>query len=126
MKLRDKDPFIQFQITDPKTAETWRPDPREYLTSRQIGKMGTRPDMILLFAHHLAAQARGDGHEHVEVRVQARASLNGRLPRLMIDPEVDLASQPRTLFARSPWILPLQEEPVTTVSDGSADSSSGP
>ena len=126
MKLRDKDPFIQFQITDPKTAETWRPDPRRYLTRWQIRKMGTRPDMILLFAHHLAGQARRDGHEHVEVRVKARASLNGRLPRLMIDPEVDLASQRRTLFARSAWILPLQEEPVTTVSDGSAVSSSGP
>ena len=109
MKLRDKEPFIQFEITDPKTAETWRPDPREYLTSRQIRKMGTRPDMILLFAHHLAEQARKDGHEDVEVQVQARASLNSRLPQLMIDPEVDLASQPRTLFARSPWILPLQE-----------------
>ena len=120
MKLRDKDPFIQFQITDPKTSETWRPDPREHLTSRQIRKMGTRPDMILFFAHHLAEQARKDGHEDVEVRVKARASLNSRLPQLMIDPKVDLASQPRTLFARSPWILSLQEERVTTVSDGSS------
>ena len=124
MKLRDKDPFIQFQITDPKTAETWRPDPREHLTSRQIRKMGTRPDMILLFAHHLAEQARKDGHEDVEVRVKARASLNSRLAQLMIDPDVDLAAQTRSLFARSAWILPLQEEPVTTASDGSLGSSS--
>ena len=123
MKLRDKDPFIQFQITDPKTSETWRPDPRRYLTRRQIGKMGTRPDMILLFAHHLAEQARKDGHEDVEVRVKARASLNSRMPRLMIDPSVDLAAQTRRLFARSAWILPLQE-PVTTASDGSLGSSS--
>ena len=88
--------------------------------------MGNRPDMILLFAHHLAERARQDGHEDVEVRVKARVSLNSRLPQLMIDPNVDLVTQTRTVFARSPWILPLQEELVTTVSDGLSGSSSGP
>ena len=42
--------------------------------------MGNGPDTILLFAHHLAEQARQDGHEDVEVRVKARVSLNSRLP----------------------------------------------
>jgi len=58
MKLRDKEPFLRIEITDPKILETWPPDPRKYPTLRQIGKMGNRPDMILLFAHHLAEQAR--------------------------------------------------------------------
>ncbi len=88
--------------------------------------MGSRPDMILLFAHHLTEQARKDGHEDVEVRVKARVSLNSRPPQLMIDPSVDLVTQIRTVFARSPWILPLQEELVTTASDGSSGSSSSP
>ena len=126
MKLRDKKPSIRFQITDPKTPATWTPELHEYLTSMQIRKMGTRPDMILLTAHHLAERAREDGHGDVEVRVQARASLNGRLPQLIIDPNVDLAAQTRTAFAHSPWILPLQDDPVKTASDGSSDSYSDP
>ena len=52
MKLREKKPFLRFRLTDPVTGENWRPDPREYLTTRQFRKMATRPDMILLFAHH--------------------------------------------------------------------------
>jgi hypothetical protein len=35
--------------------------------------------------------------------------LNGRKPQMMVDPEVDLAAQPRSI-GRWSWILPLTEE----------------
>ena len=70
--------------------------------------MATRPDMILQFAHHLEDERRKAGHGQVEVRASVEASLNGRAPRLLIDPNVDLAAEPRTLKPAS-WIVPLTQ-----------------
>lgn len=108
MKLRDKESSVRFFITDPVTGTSWEAEPERYLTERQIDEMSSRPDMILQFAHYLAALMREDDYERVEVRVLAVASLNGRKPQLLIDPEVDLAVQPR-LLGITDWIMPLTE-----------------
>ena len=70
--------------------------------------MTGRPDMILQFAHFLAQELRGEGYEYVEIRVEASISLNGRKRQLMIDPNVDLAAQRRSLRHMA-WIRPLTE-----------------
>ena len=70
--------------------------------------MSTRPDMILQAAHELARRARASGEGRVEVRVRTLVSLNGRRPQPMIDPDVDLAAQPRDL-GHSGWIVPLRD-----------------
>ena len=64
--------------------------------------------MILQFAHHVAEDARQEGRAAVQVRAHVMASLNGREPQLLVDPEVDLAAQPRSL-RRASWIVPLHE-----------------
>ena len=69
-------------------------------------KMANKPDMVLLFAHHLAAQKRREGYDNVEVRAQVTSSLNGRKPQVLIDPTVDLAKQSRSILPAS-WIVPL-------------------
>ena len=115
MKLRNKNSRATFFVTDPTTNLDRTVDPTEYLTRWQARKMAGRPDMILQFAHHLARQAREEGHQNAQVRAQVRTSLNGRERQLLIDPDVDLAAQPRTLKP-APWILPLTEplrEPST-------------
>lgn len=80
--------------------------PRERLTPLQYKMMCTQPDMIQEYAQHLAKTFRAEGHTRVRVYADAWASLNGRARRRLIDPDVDLASAPRTLRAK-PWILPL-------------------
>jgi uncharacterized membrane protein YphA (DoxX/SURF4 family) len=107
MKLRDKDGQIAFIVTDPATEKTWVVDLSQDLNARQIGKMSTRPDMILQYAHHLKARAQAQGIENPVVRVDSWAGLNGRPLQQMIDPAVNLADLPQTVFARAPWILPL-------------------
>ena len=77
-----------------------------FLTFRQNEKMSSRPHMILEFAHFLARHYRENEGREVEVRVQTSCSLNGRAPQLFIDPEVNLAAEPRTLWPK-PWIVPL-------------------
>jgi hypothetical protein len=98
MKLRDKEAEAEFTITDRTSGEQLAVDPRDLLTSWQEDKMASHPDMVLQFAHHVAVLARLDGHPGgVEVHATVMASLNGRPPQLLVDPEVDLAA----------WIVPL-------------------
>ncbi len=64
--------------------------------------------MILQFAHHLRRELRDQGYEDIQIRARALVSLNGRRRQLLIDPTVDLASEPATI-GTAPWILPLVE-----------------
>ena len=73
MKLRDKEADSTFILKDPTTGETWEVDPEDYLTERQYRKMSSCPYIALAFAHHLAAQARQEGHGQIEVRAQVWA-----------------------------------------------------
>ncbi len=108
MKLRDKDADARFFATDPTTGETWEIKQRDYLNHDQQDEMAGRPDMVLQFAHYSAERLRAEGYEQIEVRAAVMASLNGRRPQLLIDPDVDLASQPRNLWHAS-WIKPLTQ-----------------
>jgi hypothetical protein len=110
MKLRDKDADVQFFVTDPRTGQVVQVNALEYLTPMQELRMSTRPDMILQFCHYLADQFRAKGNGQVQVRVKAMASLNGRKKQYLIDPNMDLAAQPRTWRSAS-WIMPLTEPP---------------
>ena len=47
------------------------------------------------------------GYENVRVTVDSSVSLNARERQAMIDPDADLASAPRNLWAAD-WILPLE------------------
>lgn len=111
MKLNDLQGTAQFIVTDPVSGMEWQVDPATYLTEWQIVELVQRPDMVLQFAQYLAAVFRGQGYDRVEVRVQENVSLNGHPPELVVDPGVDLASQPRTLGAAT-WILPAEGQNV--------------
>jgi vitamin K-dependent gamma-carboxylase len=106
MKLRDKDALARFTVRDPASGREWRVSPERYLMRHQVGEMESRPDMILQFAHHLArVWAEERQIANVEVRARVCASLNGRPPELLIDPQRDLAKVERNL-RHADWILP--------------------
>jgi hypothetical protein len=69
--------------------------------------MVTAPDLILAFAHVLAERT---GLPGVEVRADVRVSLNGRPPRPLIDPRVNLAAESDGFLPKR-WSLPLEESP---------------
>ncbi len=106
MKLRTKSGEAVFTVTHPQSGQTWTIKPEDYLKPHQLMKVITKPDLILLFGHHLAAEKRREGYESVEVRARVMASLNGRQPQLLIDPEVDLAKEQMSLLPTR-WIVPL-------------------
>lgn len=109
MKLRSKHGWVRFQVTDPRTGETWQVDPEEELSHRQRRRMSGTPDMIVQYAHHLRERFQARGVPDPIVRAESWVSLNRRPPQRIVDPEVDLGKVPIELFASSSWIVPLDE-----------------
>ena len=108
MLLRDKASYGYFYVTDPGTGDAWVVDPGDYLTSIQQRKMNSRPHMVVEFAHYLEGQMRAQGRQDVEIRARFFASLNGRKPQMLIDPEVDLTEVLYPWMGHADWILPLE------------------
>jgi vitamin K-dependent gamma-carboxylase len=108
MMLRGKTVGLRYYLTDPETGLTQQADIRQFLNPEQQIKFAKDPKMILDLAHGLAAESLRRTGERTEVRALVLASLNGRKPQLLIDPSVDLATQPSFAFHHS-WIVPLQE-----------------
>lgn len=106
MKLRTKVGEAVFTVTHPPSGQTWTIKPEDYVKRHQLLKMAAKPDLILLFAHYLAEEKRREGYDNVEVRAYVMASLNGRQPQLLIDPNIDLAKEQESLLP-DPWIVPL-------------------
>jgi vitamin K-dependent gamma-carboxylase len=107
MLVRVKTARVIWHVTDQSTGRTWRADPRQFLTNYQLSKLDV-PDMILQFAHRLEDVYRANGMKDVQVRVDARAKLNGRHWQRYIRREVDLTSVPRPYFPPADWIVPLK------------------
>lgn len=104
--LMEKTGAVDAHVLEPATGRRWVVSPRELLTPYQAKMMASQPDMILQFAHLVAAAYRARGVRDPEVRVDAVASLNGRRRTRLIDPTVDLAHEAYSL-APARWILPL-------------------
>jgi vitamin K-dependent gamma-carboxylase len=104
MMLRDKRAEVRFRVTNPVTGDTTEPDPRQWLTERQLWRMARRPELIHQFARYLS-----DAYRDAEVRVESSVSLNGRRHQAMVDPTVDLAAEPYRWFSAAPWILENRE-----------------
>ena len=112
--LRAKNGSTRFLVETPAGSVTV--DPREVLAPWQAAAMSIRPDMIQQFAHYLAARARKEGASWVRVRAIATASLNGGPSRVLVDPSIDLAAQPRSLRT-AVWIVRNQRVASRTTLD---------
>jgi vitamin K-dependent gamma-carboxylase len=95
-----------FYVTDPNSGQTFQVLPEDYLDHWQASRMGWRPDMLMQFAHYLAGVMPRTGLKPLRVEGRILVSINGRKPQLVIDPNVDLASESRT-FGRPPWLLEI-------------------
>jgi hypothetical protein len=106
--VREKNAGVTYVVRSAKANRTWYVEPRRYLTDRQEKEFAAQPDLVLQLAHRIRDDFRRDGHDDVEVRVDAVASLNGRLSQPMIDPAIDLAREADGL-GKASWILPAPE-----------------
>lgn len=102
--VTEKAGYAEYRITDPTTGHTWLAHPGLVLSDWQAEQADVRPDLIHATAHLLARHYREQGKGQVEVRADVWVSMNGRPPRRVVDPSVDLAAEPRTM-SPSRWIL---------------------
>ncbi|MCB9436594.1 MAG: HTTM domain-containing protein [Anaerolineales bacterium] len=107
--LVEKAGFTTFFVHDPTTGREWVVYPSQYLTPQQTQQMSFQPDMIQAFAHHLREVYQAKGYAAVEVRAEAYVSWNGRSSHLLVDPQTNLAAEPRSLWHK-PWITDAPPE----------------
>ncbi len=110
MMLRGKSVVLGYAIKDKVTGEVVDGNVNRFIGSEQSEKFGRDPEMILQFAHFLGDEYRKATGHQAAVHALVLASLNGRKPELLIDPNVDLMSEPRGFYARS-WVMP-QKQPL--------------
>jgi hypothetical protein len=108
--LRAKGGSTTFVVSDRTTGRTFHVSPSQYLTDLQESEMSSQPDLILQIAHHIQRDLESRGYGPLEVRADARASLNGRPSVRLIDPGVDL-TQVQDGIGRAEWILPEPASP---------------
>jgi vitamin K-dependent gamma-carboxylase len=97
-----------FYVTDPNSGQAVPVNPAEYLNAWHLDRMGCRPDMLVQFAHYLAKVMPQSGPKPLIVEARVFVGFNGRKPQLIIDPNVNLAAEPRPL-GRPRWLLEIHE-----------------
>ena len=110
MMLRTRWGTATFKVVDLATGETWNAPPSDYLTPKQVRKLGSHPDMIWQFSQWLEREYQRQGYADVAVYVTARASLNGSDLMPLTDPTVDLTEVDWQTFRHADWIVPFPEK----------------
>jgi uncharacterized membrane protein YphA (DoxX/SURF4 family) len=95
-----------FTLRDKRTGDTCSLNAYSYVYAYQSPWL-PGPDVMIQFARHVAARYKALGAD-VEVHAWTDFSLNGRSKRLLVDPEVDLASVGRTL-GHHDWLQDLDD-----------------
>jgi hypothetical protein len=108
--VREKNGAVTYRVRAVATGREIFVSPRRYLTRHQEREMSGQPDLILQLAHHVARDLEARFGGPVEVRADTLVSLNGRAPRPLVDPTVDLTTV-RDGLARAEWILGVPGEP---------------
>lgn len=107
--LMEKKGYAQYKIVDGKTGASFIVDNTDFLTQFQEKQMSFQPDFILQYAHFLGDHFTEQGHQDVQVYVDAYVALNGRLSQPYIDKTVDLY-QINESFQHKYWILPFNDD----------------
>ena len=103
-------PFTRtlFYVADPNSGREVRVQPEKFIDLQQTLHMGWRPDMVWQFARFLENKMPHVGREPLRIRVRMYVSVNGRRPQLFIDPDIDLAAEPRS-WGRPRWLLQVHD-----------------
>ena len=110
MMLRAKEVGIGYAVIDPLNNAVANLNHKQFLVDEQAEKFARDPQLIVQFAKFIAAKFEKETGRRPAVHAFVLASLNGRKPQFMIDPNINLAEVELTLFGKWDWLLPLTEE----------------
>ncbi|WP_216647333.1 HTTM domain-containing protein [Chitinophaga sp. SYP-B3965] len=105
--LMEKAGSAYFTVKD--KAHTIEVNNAEFLTPLQEKMMCTQPDLILKYAHHLAATYKTRGLVSPQVYGEIYVSLNGERSKLFIDTTANLAAEPVS-WKHYNWVLPYSKQ----------------
>ena len=106
--LREKMGSVTYRVRPLSRERVWEVSPRRYLRPRQLSEMSSQPDMIKELAYTVARDAERRLGEPVAVYADVWVSLNGRSPKRLINPQLDLI---RTPLSHPELIMPPPLEP---------------
>ncbi|QEG43183.1 Vitamin K-dependent gamma-carboxylase [Roseimaritima ulvae] len=109
MMLRAKEVGIGFAVFDPATQAVANVDHKQFLSREQSEKFARDPQLVLQMAHFIADKFEQEMGRRPQVHAFVLASLNGRKPQLMLDPNQDLASVSASTLMSSGCLLSLSE-----------------
>ena len=107
--LIEKKGFTEFKVVDSETSESFYVTNDKFLTEFQERQMSFQPDFILEYAHYIGDYYNKNGLNNVQVYAESFVTLNGRLSKRFIDPNVDLMNEKRG-FSNKKWITNLEDE----------------
>lgn len=107
--LMEKSGSAYFTVRDLRSGKSYEVNNREFLTTLQEKMMSTQPDLILRYAHYLAAEYRKRGVQQPGVYGEVYVALNGQRSRLFIDSSINLAAEPLS-WKHYKWILPYTRQ----------------
>ena len=105
MKLSGRSGDVIFYVVQAESGDMYEVDPAWYLTSRQLGKLGGRPDLIHQFALFLGERYDPDRQGGWAVYAASVASWNDRPRHPLVDSAADLLTAERGIRPRT-YVLP--------------------
>lgn len=109
LMISDKVPtFFSVEILDPTSLQSSIYDPRQELTDAQLRSVAIRPELIRIYARHVATVMTTTLGVRPEVRITSRIRLNGRAAQDLIDPERDVASE-AFAWDHYDWVRPVPD-----------------
>ena len=108
--VREKNGSITYFVEQP-SGRRYQVTPLDYLTWRQYSDMSGQPDLIVQLGKYIAWEFNQKGLGPVKIFVEAKVSLNGRKPALIIDPNIDITTIEPNHWGAQSWILPMPQEP---------------
>ena len=107
--LMEKRGYTTFKIVDNKNKNSFYVMNDSFLTEFQERQMSFQPDFILEYAHFIGDHYKKSGLNDIEVYADSYVTLNGRMSKRFVNPNVDLLKEKRG-FNNKSWILPLNEK----------------
>lgn len=101
--IREKNGAVTYRVKLPTRDREIHVPPCDYLTADQEREFSSQPDMILQLGQRIGTDY-AQRHGAAQVYVDALVSMNGRKPKLLIDPNVNLMTVSDGI-APADWIL---------------------
>ncbi len=106
MMLRSKHGKIKFEVHNHSNNKTDKIVLSEYLTTKQINDLATKPDFMWQFAQYLKKEYDKEGKSNISIHVtENKVWLNRKGGRSLISPKTDLAKEKWNYFGNNNWIL---------------------